>query len=51
MDNDMITIAGRTGSYTYGRDEHGEYGSLAAPESDSAIPEPVELLPTQPAES
>ncbi len=34
--------------YTLGEDEYGAYGTLVSPESDSDIPEPLELIPPDP---
>ena len=42
------TIHGPYNSYTYGVDEHSDFGSLARPESDFDVPEPVELTPASP---
>jgi hypothetical protein len=42
------TIHGPHNSYTYGVDEYGEFGSLARPESDSDVPEPIQLSPASP---
>ncbi len=33
---------------TLGEDEYGAYGTLLQPESDFAIPEPLELIPPNP---
>ncbi len=45
MNSEMQTIPGTTGDYTYGRDNYGEFGSLVRPESDDAIPEPLDFQP------
>lgn len=45
MNTELQTIPGSNGDYTYGRDNYGEFGSLVRPESDEAIPEPLEFQP------
>ena len=38
--SDLQTITGHHNTATYGVDDYGEFGSLAAPESDFQVPEP-----------
>lgn len=45
MNTELQTIPGSPSDYTYGRDDYGEFGSLLRPESDDAIPEPLDLQP------
>jgi hypothetical protein len=45
MNSELQIIPGTTGNYTYGRDDYGEFGSLVRPESDEAIPEPLDFQP------
>jgi hypothetical protein len=44
MADDMIKING----YTLGIDEQGAYGSIFDDESESEIPEPIDLTPPPP---
>ena len=43
--SDTTEISGRQTTYTYGRDDFGEYGSLVQPESELHVAEPLELSP------
>jgi len=38
--SELQTIPGLHGTSTYGVDDYGEFGTLAAPESDYQVPEP-----------
>lgn len=38
--SDLQTIPGQHNTSTYGVDAYGEFGTLAAPESDFQVPEP-----------
>jgi len=46
--SDITSIPSTTASYTYGRDEYGEFGSLVEPESELHVPEPLDLAPSSP---
>ena len=43
--SDTTPIPGRGTTYSYGRDDYGEYGSALQPETDFEIPEPLDFTP------
>ncbi len=44
MDN-TTPIPGQGATYSYGRDDYGEYGSALQAEADLQVPEPLDFTP------
>lgn len=43
---DITPIPGQGATYSYGRDEYGEYGSALQPETEFQVPEPLDIAPS-----
>ena len=44
---DTTTIPVQGTTYSYGRDDYGEYGSALQPETDLQVPEPLDFTPNR----
>jgi hypothetical protein len=45
--SDTTPIPGQGTTYSYGRDDYGEYGSALQPETEFQVPEPLDFTHTQ----
>jgi hypothetical protein len=43
--HDITPIPGQDTTYSYGRDDYGEYGSALQPETELQVPEPLDFTP------
>ena len=43
--SDTTPIPGQGTTYSYGRDDYGEYGSALQPETEFQVPEPLDFTP------
>lgn len=43
--HDSTPIPGQGTTYSYGRDDYGEYGSALQAESELQVPEPLDFTP------